>query len=355
MNSAINYAARLTLLLSKIGYDSHPVENGWEIPEHPARYLAIETADEPLWAMNSETLKVMAVEIDASDTQRTAVTVWDLDTGRQYAPITQTTGFFCLTQGVLETINVADAASATTPADHGILAEQQANFEAAGITPAMLDAAAQYSEADEVADAAPANTTDHQLLVFSLQDGQASCSCGGWSFTSTGKVTREHVEAEHSLHVRQFAATPNPAPADLIAGIAKTQLGIETLETRNSDRLDFHEVAVWQVKAALETAYRHGAPTAPPAPARPCEHIPRNQGVMQTVCERCGAELFYNAANDTWKALDDCAHETVEWDPIETQYQADGTALPWQEGTCCECGRRVQLDYQPQSPHIVNE
>lgn len=41
--------------------------------------------------------------------------------------------------------------------------------------------------------------------------------------------------------------------------IAREKLGVETLETRNSDRLDFVELSVWQLKAALEAAYVAGA------------------------------------------------------------------------------------------------
>lgn len=40
--------------------------------------------------------------------------------------------------------------------------------------------------------------------------------------------------------------------------IARNVLDIETLETRKSDRLDFHEVSVWGLKEALEAAYRAG-------------------------------------------------------------------------------------------------
>ena len=36
------------------------------------------------------------------------------------------------------------------------------------------------------------------------------------------------------------------------------RLGFVTLETRRSDSLDFHDVAVWQVKEALEAAYEAG-------------------------------------------------------------------------------------------------
>ena len=40
--------------------------------------------------------------------------------------------------------------------------------------------------------------------------------------------------------------------------IAAEKLGIETLETRMSDGLDFHEVAVWSLREALKAAYELG-------------------------------------------------------------------------------------------------
>jgi len=56
--------------------------------------------------------------------------------------------------------------------------------------------------------------------------------------------------------------TNQTAPADLLAGIAEKYLFIETLEERKSDSLDFHEVSVWGVKAALEAAYAAGLAAA---------------------------------------------------------------------------------------------
>lgn len=44
--------------------------------------------------------------------------------------------------------------------------------------------------------------------------------------------------------------------------IALDHLFIDTLETRNSDRLDFHEVSVWAVKSALIAAYQAGRQAA---------------------------------------------------------------------------------------------
>ena len=44
----------------------------------------------------------------------------------------------------------------------------------------------------------------------------------------------------------------------LLARIALDHLFIETLETRNSDSLDFHDVSVWGVKSALVAAYQAG-------------------------------------------------------------------------------------------------
>ena len=40
--------------------------------------------------------------------------------------------------------------------------------------------------------------------------------------------------------------------------IVHRYLRISTLETRNSDELDFHEVSIWSLKEALEAAYELG-------------------------------------------------------------------------------------------------
>lgn len=43
-----------------------------------------------------------------------------------------------------------------------------------------------------------------------------------------------------------------------LESIARRVLNIPTLATRNMDSLDFHEVAVWQILAALRLAHRMG-------------------------------------------------------------------------------------------------
>ena len=43
-----------------------------------------------------------------------------------------------------------------------------------------------------------------------------------------------------------------------LASVAKRMLNIPTLETRRSDALDFHEVSVGQLLAALRLTYRMG-------------------------------------------------------------------------------------------------
>ena len=48
----------------------------------------------------------------------------------------------------------------------------------------------------------------------------------------------------------------------LILEIAKRQFFLETLETRDRDRLDFHDVAVWSIRAALEEAFEAGRASA---------------------------------------------------------------------------------------------
>ncbi len=47
-------------------------------------------------------------------------------------------------------------------------------------------------------------------------------------------------------------------PLPVIADIARRHLGIQTLATANSDAADFHDLAVWNIQAALEAAYAAG-------------------------------------------------------------------------------------------------
>jgi uncharacterized membrane protein len=53
--------------------------------------------------------------------------------------------------------------------------------------------------------------------------------------------------------------TPTQPDTNALAAIAKQHLRIDTLETRKSDSLDFHDVAVWNVRAALEAAFMAGS------------------------------------------------------------------------------------------------
>lgn len=45
---------------------------------------------------------------------------------------------------------------------------------------------------------------------------------------------------------------------NIIEAIAKKFLHIDTLDKRNWDRLDFHDLAIWQIKEALLAAYEAG-------------------------------------------------------------------------------------------------
>jgi len=44
----------------------------------------------------------------------------------------------------------------------------------------------------------------------------------------------------------------------LLNSIAAEHLYIDTLATRNSDSLDFHDLSVWGIKAALTAAFEAG-------------------------------------------------------------------------------------------------
>lgn len=59
------------------------------------------------------------------------------------------------------------------------------------------------------------------------------------------------------------ATNPTDQRAAQLLEIAQRQFRIETLETRNWDRLDFHDVAVWAIRAALEEAFDAGRRAGP--------------------------------------------------------------------------------------------
>ncbi len=66
---------------------------------------------------------------------------------------------------------------------------------------------------------------------------------------------------ENAIHEETGKTFPRKAPITkdaLFTLIAQQHLNIETLVTRNSDSLDFHDVAVWSVKDALQAAYEAG-------------------------------------------------------------------------------------------------
>lgn len=61
--------------------------------------------------------------------------------------------------------------------------------------------------------------------------------------TKTTRHTQEHKDAT-------------------IQTIASDLLGLETLETRKSDSLDFHELSVWSIRDALAATFEAGRQTS---------------------------------------------------------------------------------------------
>lgn len=53
-------------------------------------------------------------------------------------------------------------------------------------------------------------------------------------------------------------STERLTPNEVATKVAQELLDIRTLETQNSDSLDFHELSVWGLRAALEVAFRAG-------------------------------------------------------------------------------------------------
>jgi hypothetical protein len=52
---------------------------------------------------------------------------------------------------------------------------------------------------------------------------------------------------------------PDPTAETTVAEIARRILHLDTIDTRNADALDFHQLAVWTIRDALMAAYHAGA------------------------------------------------------------------------------------------------
>ena len=104
------------------------------------------------------------------------------------------------------------------------------------------------------------------------------CDACGWSraITKTGRqratVSPAVRERANSLGIDLDATNARDALAGLVEAtvdvdarleqIARDHLRLETLATRKSDSLDFHDLAVWQIRDALRAAYDAGRASA---------------------------------------------------------------------------------------------
>lgn len=93
-----------------------------------------------------------------------------------------------------------------------------------------------------------------------------------------------------------------------LAKIAKEQMQIETLETRKHDALDFHTVAVWEAKSALQAAYDAGR-------AAPGNASPENASLIDALRENLSPEAV--AAIASWlqpaRTNDENVDREVRW------------------------------------------
>ena len=74
----------------------------------------------------------------------------------------------------------------------------------------------------------------------------------------------------------------------ILAAIAKKHLSIDVLDSRQSDQLDFHDLAAWSIEQALEAAFQAGYDAAEEQRAAWKEQL------LQQMQNSNGAELTYS-------------------------------------------------------------
>ncbi|WP_085440261.1 DUF3489 domain-containing protein [Magnetofaba australis] len=95
--------------------------------------------------------------------------------------------------------------------------------------------------------------------VITQEDG------GQWRLNAVGYAAIGETPPERLLakaESKEPAETKPESQDALFEEIASKHLDIDTLETRHSDGLDFHETSVWAIKSALDAAYQAGMSAA---------------------------------------------------------------------------------------------
>jgi hypothetical protein len=114
-------------------------------------------------------------------------------------------------------------------------------------------------------------STTHTTLLLAIEAGLidpvglARAELAGRGLDADG--TWCGFAGAREIHLGAVAADVAEHEVDAVAEqtaveIARRILHIDTLDTRNSDALDFHTVSVWQVKEAIESAFSAGQAAA---------------------------------------------------------------------------------------------
>ena len=129
---------------------------------------------------------------------------------------------------------------------------------------AVIDASRSLVLAEEKSSNFTLITGQYSVGVYNKRHTK---SVGPWhagkrEFFKTLSAAKERFD----LRSRYITSSTSKAGAQMniknmnssIKKIAGEILDLDTLETRKSDSLDFHDMAVWQIRKALEAAYTAG-------------------------------------------------------------------------------------------------
>ena len=129
-------------------------------------------------------------------------------------------------------------------------------------------------------------------------------------YRAIGQEPPEDQQPEEATEEAQDAAPDEPTAESepdplnaLFEKIALDHFFIDTLETRKSDSLDFHNVSVWAIKSALEAAYQAGSEAAGKTNRKNTPRANSKQARMIAMMKRPeGATIDQIAEETGWSA-----------------------------------------------------
>ncbi len=103
------------------------------------------------------------------------------------------------------------------------------------------------------------NQNRHGLKILSLNDAQAECLCGGWSYSKSGPALRSEVVDEFSKHAKETCGRAAPRTAHECLPGEPVDNGVKSEPEPWSKHIQNREELRWMIGCEVEVIAIYGS------------------------------------------------------------------------------------------------